>query len=143
MRYLGLALAVLSTYALAVTALPSPEELGTLKYRSWDLRLFNAAIPACNPNASNIARTVLHRSGANTRTCALLDYSLYNTSSVQSLSWKSPGPDDVKDLCMFRTQDCSGGEQALVGAITSGWEVCYPFLGWRGWVVVEHGAGCF
>lgn len=41
---------------------------------------------------------------------------------------------------MFNTADCT--EDAFLGTITSGWDVCYPYNGFLGWTVVEHGDDC-
>jgi hypothetical protein len=43
---------------------------------------------------------------------------------------------------MFSTADCSGGSNAFLGTITSGWDVCYLYNGFLGWTVVEHGNAC-
>lgn len=59
---------------------------------------------------------------------------------MKSLSWKSPIEEDWHDLCLFGRPDCEEG--SLVGSITDGWEVCYPYAGWMGWMVVSHGAAC-
>lgn len=40
---------------------------------------------------------------------------------------------------MFEDEECSGEE---IGRITTGWEVCYPYSGWKGWVVVQGGVAC-
>lgn len=107
----------------------------------WDLRLLSTAIPTCNPNDSNIDVSIYHRSGRYDTTCQALEAE-YNATNVKSLSYKSPSEDDWHDLCMFSTADCSGGKTALLGSITDGWEVCYPYNGFRGWSVVAHGTAC-
>ncbi|KAJ5296996.1 sulfate transporter [Penicillium atrosanguineum] len=120
-------------------ALPSLNSREVLAYRSWDLRLFSQAIPICNVNTSNIDLNVFHRYGAKDRSCEALD-GAYNTTTVKSLSWKSPNESDWHDLCMFSSSDCDAG--SYVGSITDGWEMCYPFSGWSGFSVVSHGSKC-
>ncbi|KAJ5886645.1 uncharacterized protein N7473_009319 [Penicillium subrubescens] len=138
MRFLGAWL--VGVYAMAVAAVPHvPREI--LAYRAWDLRLLSTAIPTCNPNDSNIDVSIYHRSGRYDTTCQALEAD-YNATNVKSLSYKSPSEDDWHDLCMFSTADCSGGKSALLGSITDGWEVCYPYNGFRGWSVVAHGTAC-
>jgi hypothetical protein len=104
----------------------------------WDLRLLG---PGCNPNATNgnIDISLFHRSGLYERDCEALDTSVYNETSVKSVSWKSPAEDARYDLCMYVDAEC-GGDSA--GVIRDGWSVCYPYTGWVGFRVVEGGADC-
>lgn len=44
------------------------------------------------------------------------------------------------DLCMFADAHCAPRDQ--VGVVRDGWEVCYPFGGWMGFLIVPHGRGC-
>ncbi|GIJ87365.1 hypothetical protein Asppvi_006271 [Aspergillus pseudoviridinutans] len=106
-----------------------------LKPRNWDLRLLG---PGCNPNASNIDISVFHRSGLYGTECEGLDTSVYNTTSVKSVSWKSPGVNRY-DLCMYSDAGCAAGNADV---IRDGWEVCYLFTGWAGFKVVEGGQEC-
>ncbi|KAJ5459921.1 uncharacterized protein N7458_001473 [Penicillium daleae] len=138
MRFLSAPL--VGAFAMAVAAVPHvPREV--LAYRSWDLRLLNTAIPTCNPKDSNLDASIYHRYGRYDSTCETLEAD-YNATNVKSVSWKSPSEDDWHDLCMFSTADCSGGESTFLGSITDGWEVCYPYNGFRGWSVVSHGTAC-
>ena len=57
---------------------------------------------------------------------------------MKSLSWKSPG-ETVYDICMFDDETCSG---EAVDRITNGWDICYPYSGWRAYTVVLAGRGC-
>lgn len=103
----------------------------------WDLRLLG---PGCNPNASNIDISVFHRSGFYGRDCEALDTSVYNTTSVKSVSWKSPSPGANRyDLCMYSDAECGSDKPDV---IRGGWNVCYPFTGWVGFRVVPGGEEC-
>ncbi|KAF3390451.1 hypothetical protein F1880_009116 [Penicillium rolfsii] len=138
MRFQGASL--VGVFAIAVAAVPHvPRDI--LGYRSWDLRLLSTAIPVCNPEDSNLDASIAHRYGRVDLACQELE-DIYNSTNVGSISFKSPNSSDQHDLCMFRTPDCSGGKDALLGSITDGWEVCYPYNGFRGWSVVSHGKAC-
>ncbi|KAJ5692304.1 hypothetical protein N7462_001727 [Penicillium macrosclerotiorum] len=132
---------VLALVATGVSAVPHVKR-ELLAYRSWDLRLLSVAIPTCDVDTSNLDYSILHRYGAFNRDCEALDTTEYNATNVKSLSWKSPSEDDWHDLCMWSTADCSGGAASLLGSITSSWEMCYPYNGWVGFTVVDHGASC-
>ncbi|KAH1623088.1 hypothetical protein KXX31_003739 [Aspergillus fumigatus] len=133
--YLPPLLTVALTIVLSTTSALETREI--LAPRNWDFRLLG---PGCNPNASNIDISVFHRSGLYGRDCEALDTSLYNTTSVKSLSWKSPSTGaDRYDLCMYRDAEC-GSDNTDV--IRGGWEVCYPFTGWVGFRVVQGGTEC-
>lgn len=98
------------------------------------------APPICDPSESNLDYSIFHRYGVNARACEALDTVSFNSTNLKSISWKSPSPEDQKDICMFNTADCT--EDAFLGTITSGWDVCYPYNGFLGWTVVEHGDDC-
>ena len=46
------------------------------------------------------------------------------------------------DLCMFSSPDCSGGEGALLGSISNGWDVCYLYNGFESWTIIPNGEAC-
>ncbi|XHG09402.1 hypothetical protein AWENTII_012464 [Aspergillus wentii] len=92
---------------LALTASATSQfEREILKPRNWDLRLLTPRPSNCNPNVSNIDISVFHRSGLHGRNCSALDSSLYNTTTVGSISWKSPVT--TYDLCVYEEGDCGG-----------------------------------
>lgn len=129
-----------------LTAMLSPRNVSLLYHHlypqlisneQWDLRLFSPGPPPCDPTSPNIELSVFHRAGLYGRNCTALDDAL-NTQTVASLSWKSPTEDEY-DLCMFTDAECACEP---VDRIASGWEVCYPYSGWRAFVVVEKGGSC-
>ncbi|OXV10597.1 hypothetical protein Egran_01641 [Elaphomyces granulatus] len=115
-----------------------------LKPSNWQLRLLSPGPPACDPNSNtgNVAISIYARQGLDAAECTSLDTSMFNTSTVQSISWKSPGITAVYSLCMWKNSDCSDGEAGLADAITTNWQVCYPFTGWKAWSTVEQGTSC-
>ncbi|KAJ6009403.1 hypothetical protein N7499_005188 [Penicillium canescens] len=142
MMFLTLYLAFASVFSCTVAALPSLQTRAILAYRSWDLRFLSVAPPTCDPSQSNLGYSIFHRYGASPRSCEALDTNSFNATNLKSISWKSPEPSDQQDICMFSTADCSGGSNAFLGTITSGWDVCYLYNGFLGWSVVEHGDAC-
>ncbi|KAJ5768123.1 hypothetical protein N7533_000706 [Penicillium manginii] len=135
--------------ALGATASARPgsslKERGTAAiqaYTSWQLRLFNAAVPTCDPNSSNINLSIYTRSARYGRVCEAFSAADTNDGSVpKSLSFKtSLDGDDGKDFCMFSSSNCTA--ETLIASITSGWEVCYPYNGFAAYSVVDHGAAC-
>ena len=84
----------------------------------------------------------MHTYGRYNRECETLNTERYNETNVKSLSWKSPSESDWHDFCMWSTSDCSGGEESLLGNITDGWNICYPYNGFVAWSVVSHGESC-
>ncbi|OJJ44246.1 hypothetical protein ASPZODRAFT_135033 [Penicilliopsis zonata CBS 506.65] len=87
--------------------------------------------------------TVYHQSGFDGRNCSLLDKGVVNAETVQSIEWKSPtsSPTSMSyKLCMWKDEQCfqSGG----LDEIDDGWEICYPFAGWKAWSVVPGGEIC-
>ncbi|KAJ5397032.1 hypothetical protein N7509_005145 [Penicillium cosmopolitanum] len=121
----------------------SLKERGTASiqaYTSWQLRLFNAAEPTCDPNTSNVNLSIYTRSGRYGRACETFSPADTNDGSVpKSLSFKTV-EGDAKDFCMFSTSNCTAG--TLIASITSGWEMCYPYNGFVAYSVVEHGDPC-
>jgi hypothetical protein len=107
----------------------------------WQLRLLGPGPPACDPNSNtgNAAISIYTRQGLDAAKCTSLDTS---TSTVQSISWKSPGITAVYSLCMWKNSDCSGGEAGLADVIKTNWQVCYPFTGWKAWSTVKQGTSC-
>lgn len=83
----------------------------------------------------------MHNSGRSTRKCSTLNTALYNETNVKSLSWKTTEP-DWHDFCMWSTPDCAGGEASLLGNITDGWNICYPYNGFVAYSVIEQGDSC-
>ncbi|EAW09320.1 uncharacterized protein ACLA_035230 [Aspergillus clavatus NRRL 1] len=130
MHLLTLFLLLLGT----VAAIQAPTR-DALKPRNWDLRLLG---PGCDPNDSNIDISLFHRSGFVGASCEAVDTGEFNTTSVKSISWKSPG-EDRYDLCIYGNAGCRG---AAADVLRSGWEVCYPFSGWKGWKVVAADVAC-
>lgn len=46
----------------------------------------------------------------------------------------------VYEMCMFADAECSGTE---MDRISSDWEICYPYEGWKAYTVVPKGwEGC-
>ncbi|KAJ5469697.1 hypothetical protein N7539_009315 [Penicillium diatomitis] len=131
---------LVGVFAMAAMASPFvPPKV--LKYTSWDLAFLSAALPVCNPNVTDYSIIITHRRVKGNLDCQPLPSDL-NSTNVKSISWKSPNENDAHDLCMFSTDDCSGGEAALLDSITDGWAICYPYNGFRSWSVVSHGASC-
>ncbi|KAN0077380.1 hypothetical protein V8E54_005684 [Elaphomyces granulatus] len=116
----------------------------TLRPSNWQLRLLGPGPPACDPNSNtgNAAISIYTRQGLDAAKCTSLDTSMFNNSTVQSISWKSPGITAVYSLCMWKNSDCSGGEAGLADEIKTDWQVCYPFTGWKAWSTVKQGTSC-
>ncbi|EPS26828.1 hypothetical protein POX_g08874 [Penicillium oxalicum] len=131
---------LVGAFAAAVVASPLvPPKI--LAYTSWDFALLDTAIPVCNPNVTDYSIVIYHRRARYNTACDSISADL-NSTNVKSISWKSPIDDDAHDLCMFSTDDCSGGSGALLDSITDRWEVCYPYSGFRSFSVVTHGEPC-
>ncbi|CAI7566448.1 hypothetical protein PCG10_007578 [Penicillium crustosum] len=142
MKIFAACLTLISVSPWAVNALPKAEDLTVLAYRAWDFRFLSEAPPVCNSSVSNIEYSILHYSGAQRRDCQVLNLAEFNSTNVKSISWKSPSDVNRYDLCMFSSPDCSGGEGALLGSISNGWDVCYLYNGFESWTIIPNGEAC-
>ncbi|KAF4771349.1 hypothetical protein N7455_007958 [Penicillium solitum] len=142
MKFLAACLTLIGVWPWTVNALPRAEDLTVLAYRAWDFRFLSEAPPVCNSSVNNIEYSILHYSGAQRRDCQVLNLAQFNSTTVKSISWKSPSDTNRYDLCMFSSPDCSGGGDALLGSISNGWDVCYLYNGFESWSIIPNGEAC-
>ncbi|KAJ5780410.1 hypothetical protein N7457_005570 [Penicillium paradoxum] len=138
MKFLAMTLALFSASAWTVNAVPTPEEVGTLAWRAWDLRFLSEAPPVCNSSVSNIEYSIGRRYGQSGRTCEQI---FNEPEEIKSISWKAPMISYRFDLCMFGTDDCA--PESYLAKITNDWDVCYLYNGFQSYSVVSKGDPCF